>query len=49
MKEKVGGLRILCESCHDAIRQRILAAEQEPFRTCEVCGQSGETAGRRLD
>src|SRR5260370_21712796 len=44
-REKFSDLRILCESCHGAIRQRIFGAEQEPFRTCEVCGQSWKGRG----
>ena len=39
VKEKIGGLN----DANDAIRQRIEAAEQESFHTCEVCGQPGET------
>jgi hypothetical protein len=27
---------------NDAIRQRILAAQEESFHTCEICGQPGE-------
>ena len=41
MKEKFGGLRIHVNYANDAIRQRIEAAEEESFHTCEVCRQSG--------
>jgi hypothetical protein len=42
VKEKFGGLRfyVNCRK-EEAIRQRIGAAAQESFRTCEVCGQPG--------
>jgi hypothetical protein len=41
VKEKFGGLRIHVNGADDAIRQRIEAAEREPFHTCDVCGQPG--------
>jgi hypothetical protein len=43
VKEKFGGLRfyVNCRK-EEAIRQRIVAAAQESFRTCEVCGQPGQ-------
>jgi hypothetical protein len=43
VKEKFGGLRfyVNCRR-NDAIRQRILAAIEESFHTCEVCGQPGK-------
>ena len=41
VKEKFGGLRFYVNHKSDAIRQRIDAAIQESFHTCEVCGQSG--------
>jgi hypothetical protein len=42
VKEKFGGLRfyVNCRK-EEAIRQRIGAAAQESFRTCEVCGHPG--------
>jgi len=42
VKEKFGGLRfyVNCRR-NDAIRQRILAAIEESFHTCEICGQPG--------
>ena len=42
VKEKFGGLRIHVNHANDAIHQRIEAAIQESFHTCEVCGQPGE-------
>jgi hypothetical protein len=41
VKEKFGGLRFSVNHKSDAIRQRIDAAIQESFHTCEVCGQPG--------
>ena len=43
VKEKFGGLRfyVNCRK-EEAIRQRIGAAAEESFRTCEVCGQPGK-------
>jgi hypothetical protein len=41
VKEKFGGLRFYVNHANDAIRQRIEAAQQESFHTCEVCGQPG--------
>ena len=40
VKEKIGGLRSGNHKS-EAIRQCILAAQEESFRTCEVCGQPG--------
>jgi hypothetical protein len=42
VKEKFGGLRVHTNQANDAIRQRIEAAIQESFHTCEVCGQPGK-------
>jgi hypothetical protein len=42
VKEKFGGLRFYVSHANDAIRQRIGAAAEESFRTCEVCGQPGK-------
>jgi hypothetical protein len=42
VKEKFGGLRFYVNHANDAIRQRIEAAIQESFHTCEVCGQPGK-------
>jgi hypothetical protein len=41
VKEKFGGLRVHTNQANDAIRQRLGAAAEESFRTCEVCGQPG--------
>jgi hypothetical protein len=41
VKEKFGGLRIHVTYANDAIRQRIEAAKEESFGTCEVCLQTG--------
>jgi hypothetical protein len=48
VKEKFGGLRFYVNCRNDAIRQRILAAQEESFHTCEVCGQPGELREDRL-
>lgn len=42
VKEKFGGLRFYVNGSNDAIHQRILAAQEESFHTCEICGQPGE-------
>jgi len=42
LKEKCGGLRVYVSSTTDEIQRRIESAEQESFRTCEVCGQPGK-------
>jgi hypothetical protein len=42
VKEKFGGLRFYVNCRNDSIRQRIEAAIQESFHTCEVCGQPGK-------
>jgi hypothetical protein len=42
VKEKFGGLRFYVNCRNDAIRQRILAAQEESFDTCEICGQPCE-------
>ena len=41
VKEKFGELRIHVNHANDAIRERIEAAKEEAYRTCEVCGQPG--------
>jgi hypothetical protein len=41
VKEKFGGLRIHVKHANDAIRERIEVAQEEAYRTCEVCGQPG--------
>jgi hypothetical protein len=47
VKEKFGGLRLHVNQANDAIRQRLEAAEQESFHTCEVCGQPGKLREER--
>jgi hypothetical protein len=46
VKEKFGGLRFYVSHRTDAILQRIEAPELESLRTCEMCRQAGEAAGR---
>lgn len=41
VKEKFGALRFYVNHANDAIRQRIEVAQQESFRTCEICGKPG--------
>jgi hypothetical protein len=49
VKEKFGGLRFYVNCRKEgAIRQRIGAAAQESFHTCEVCGQPGKLREERL-
>ena len=44
VKEKFGGLRFYVSQHTDAIDQRINSAQEESFRTCEICGQQGSLA-----
>ena len=41
VKEKFGGLRFYVGSANKAIYERIHAAENESFETCEQCGALG--------
>jgi hypothetical protein len=41
VKEKFGGLRFYVNIKNDVIHDRIYAAQEESFHTCEVCGQPG--------
>ena len=41
VREERGGLRVYANDATDAIWDRIEAARQESFITCEVCGQPG--------
>ena len=41
VKEKFGGLRFYVGSANKAIYERIHAAENESFETCEQCGAPG--------
>ena len=48
VKEKLGTLRFYVSHHSDAIDERIVEAQKESSRTCEVCGQPGkqrETGG----
>jgi hypothetical protein len=42
VKEKFGGLRFYVNHANDAIRERIYAAQNESFHTCDICGQPGK-------
>ncbi len=42
VKEKLGGLRVyVVRDVSLAIRERIEAAGEESYRTCEICGEAG--------
>ena len=41
VKEKFGGLRFYIGSANEAIHERIDAAQNESFETCEECGAPG--------
>lgn len=41
VKEKFGGLRFYVSHGNEEIHTVIQSAEQESFKTCETCGQSG--------
>jgi hypothetical protein len=45
VKEKFGGLRFYIDNGSDAIYDRIGQAEDESFKTCEVCGNPGKVRG----
>jgi hypothetical protein len=48
VKEKFGGLRFYVNcSKEGAISQHIVAAQEESFRTCEICGQPGTLRAAR--
>lgn len=42
VKEKLGTLRFYVSHHTDSIDQRIVEAQKESSRTCEICGQSGK-------
>lgn len=42
VKEKFGGLRFYVENGTEEIFDRIHQAEEESYKTCEVCGKPGE-------
>ncbi|HEY1133278.1 MAG TPA: hypothetical protein VGE77_01760 [Nocardioides sp.] len=50
VKEKFGGLRYYTHTEKDGVRERfetrIQQAEQEAYRTCELCGTAGSLAKR---
>ena len=41
VKEKFGGLRFYINSGEPEIHQRILQAEKDSYKICEVCGEPG--------
>lgn len=41
VKEKFGGLRFYIGGGSDTVHDRILAAEEESYKTCEECGGPG--------
>jgi len=41
-KEKYGGLRVYCYYSNDEIEDLIDKAEEESYKTCEVCGSKDE-------
>ena len=41
VKEKFGGLRVYLTSSTDEMEQAIRQAEEESFKTCEICGEPG--------
>jgi len=42
VKEKFGGLRFYINSGKPEIHQRILQAETESYKICEICGEHGK-------
>ena len=42
VKEKFGGLRFYIGPCSREVLDRITEAENESYKTCEVCGEPGE-------
>lgn len=42
VKEKFGGLRVYCDYSTDEIEDLIMKAEEESYRTCEICGKPGK-------
>ena len=45
VKEKFGGLRFYINDGTDEMHYRIDAAEEESFKTCEICGKPGSPRG----
>jgi hypothetical protein len=44
IKEKFGGLRVYIDGATEELRERIGSAEEQCWRTCEECGNSGVLA-----
>ena len=47
VKEKFGGLRFYIADSDNLLADRIYAAEDESFRTCQECGEPGTVRGTR--
>jgi hypothetical protein len=45
VKEKFGGLRFYMSAYTDAMHEAIAEAEEEAWKTCEVCGAPGKPRG----
>jgi hypothetical protein len=45
IKEKFGGLRFYIGKGTEKIHARILQAEEESFKVCELCGEKGKPRG----
>ena len=45
IKEKFGGLRFYVDAANNEMYRAIEAAEDASTRTCEVCGEPGESRG----
>ena len=43
VREKLGMLRFYVSHHSDAINERIVEAQKESFRTCEICGRPGNS------
>lgn len=41
VKEKFGGLQFYIKQKSDVLRDRIHVAQEEAYRTCEICGRPG--------
>lgn len=46
VKEKFGGLRFYTGAMSDECYKRVSQAEEEADKTCEVCGERGQSRGR---
>lgn len=47
VKEKFGGLRFYVHGMDDELQNIIRKAEEDSYKTCEVCGEPGETRPQR--